>query len=65
MADYSRYGGISADWNAYIAKNPLPEIPANLTPIQLRDLTNAGREAHSQLITKSIGTITPASYLLP
>lgn len=54
MADYSRYGGISPDWTAYIAANPSPESPQGLTPIQLRERTNLGREAHSQEILKKV-----------
>ncbi len=54
MADYSRYGGEAPDWAAYMAANPQPPLPPNLTPVELQKLTNAGREANSEEILKTI-----------
>jgi hypothetical protein len=54
MADYSRYGGISPDWTAFIAANPSPEQPQGLTRVQIRERTNLGREANSREILKTI-----------
>ncbi|KAN0094235.1 Alpha/Beta hydrolase fold [Hyaloscypha variabilis] len=36
--------------------NPQPKMPPNLTPKQLRERTNAGREANSQAILKALKT---------
>ena len=52
MVDYSRYGGISPDWTAYMAANPQPQLPPNMTPIELRERTNAGRESNSKELLK-------------
>jgi hypothetical protein len=68
MADYSRYGGTSPDWTAYMDANPQPQQPSNLNVKQLQEMTNAGREANSREILKMItGTCfveLPFPYLI-
>ncbi len=54
MADFSHYGGVSDDWASYVAANPQPQLPPDLTPVQLQERTNIGREANSKEILKSI-----------
>ncbi len=54
MADYSRYGGISTDWTAYMAAHPIPEQPQGMTRVQIRERTNLGREVNSREILKTI-----------
>ena len=56
MADYSRYGGISPNWDAFMAKNPQPELSPGLSPVQLREMTNKAREKNSREIIATIGT---------
>lgn len=68
MADYSQYGGVSPDWEAYMAQNPQPALPPGLTPLQLREMTNQGREAASNAIiqTKSpAGKVEQQDYACP
>lgn len=54
MADFSRYGGVSDDWASYMTANPQPQLPPDLTPVQLQERTNLGREANSREILKTI-----------
>ena len=54
MADFSQFGGVSDDWTAYVTTHPQPPLPPDLTPVQLQERTNAGREANSREILKTI-----------
>ncbi|KAH7395528.1 Alpha/Beta hydrolase protein [Cadophora sp. MPI-SDFR-AT-0126] len=54
MAEFSRFGGVSDDWTAYIAAHPQPPPAPDLTPVQLQERTNAGREANSREILNTI-----------
>ena len=54
MADFSQFGGISDDWTAYVTAHPHPPLPPDLTPVQLQERTNAGREANSREILSKI-----------
>ena len=65
MADYSHYGGISPDWISYMAANPQPTIPADLSPLELQKLTNDGREAASNAITKGVDGVSQQDFACP
>ncbi|KAG4425707.1 hypothetical protein IFR04_001169 [Cadophora malorum] len=56
MEDFSRFGGVSEDWNIFIAANPRPQIPPDVTPAQLQHMTNVGRESNSREILSTITT---------
>jgi hypothetical protein len=54
MADYSRFGCESLDWTEYMRLNPPHPMPEDLSPLQLQQITNEGREANSRAILKDI-----------
>lgn len=54
MEDFSRFGGVSEDWNIFIAANPRPQIPPDVTPAQLQHMTNVGRESVSREILSTV-----------
>ncbi len=58
MADFSRHGGISPNWTAYMNENPQSKPPPNLGPKELQERTNAGRESNSQAILKTLKSIS-------
>lgn len=65
MADYSHYGGIATDWETYMAKNPQPAVPPGLSPLELQKLTNDGREAASNAITKGLDGVSQQDFSCP
>lgn len=55
MHDFSQYGGIAPDWERVMAIQPdLPPAP-ELSPTELRAITNQQRELASRRATESIG----------
>lgn len=56
MSDFSQYGGVAADWTHITASIPDVPLPQNISPIELRRLTNEQRDEVSRRITDSIGT---------
>lgn len=63
MADFSRFGGASEDWNTYIEANPQLPMLSDLTPVQLQYRTNLGRESNSREILHTIASnISPSDF---
>lgn len=55
MSDFSQYGGIDPEWDPLIASLPPVALPANITPLELRRITNEEREAVSRKVTQAVG----------
>jgi len=56
MADFTRYGAESSDWADYMKSHPPAVLLKDLTPLQLQDTTNQGRESNSKEIQKGLAS---------
>lgn len=59
MSDFSQYGGIAPEWELLIESQPQFEPPPNITPIELRQLTNDARAQAAQKLIEGVGRGIP------
>lgn len=55
MADFSQYGGVAPEWEMLVESQPQVEIPVDITPLELRTLTNDARAQVAQRLIQGVG----------
>lgn len=55
MSDFSQYGGIAPEWDILMESKPQVAPPPDITPIELRRLTNETREQAARILIKGVG----------